>query len=156
MNQEKIGNFIAETRKEKKLTQTQLAEKLGVSVNAVSKWERGLNIPDVSLFKDLCDELGFNVNELLSGEKIDNGKYINLAEENLLILTKQIEKRKKILRSIQRVLLSLTLILFVLSVVLNSMGDNWGKSNILHLTYILMSVNFCIAVIISFLNFDKR
>ena len=54
MNQEKIGKFIAEKRKEKKLTQEQLAEKLSISKNAVSKWERGLNLPDVSIMQDLC------------------------------------------------------------------------------------------------------
>ena len=54
MNQEKIGKFIADNRKKQKLTQEQLAEKLHVSKNAVSKWERGLNLPDVSLMEDLC------------------------------------------------------------------------------------------------------
>lgn len=157
MNQEKIGNFIAKNRKEKKITQEQLAETLGVSVNAVSKWERGLNMPDVSLFKELCNELDFNVNELLSGEKIDNDKYVNCAEENLLILTKQIEKRKRILKNIQKIPLFFAVILFILNVIFNSMyGDNWERSNILYLTYILMSINFGIAVIISFLNFDKK
>ena len=54
MDQKKIGKFICTLRKEKQLTQEQLAEKLGVSINAVSKWERGLSFPDVSLYKDLC------------------------------------------------------------------------------------------------------
>lgn len=157
MNQEKIGKFISESRKQKNLTQEQLAEKLGISVNAVSKWERGLNIPNVSLFKDLCNELDFNVNELLSGEKIDNNKYVNCAEENLLALTKQIEKRKNILKNIQKALLFFAVILFILNIALNSMyGDNWERSNILHITYILMIVNFGIAVIISFLSFDSK
>ena len=70
MNQEKIGKFISEKRKEKNLTQAQIAEKIGVSVNAVSKWERGLNLPDASIMLELCDLLDITVNELLSGEKL--------------------------------------------------------------------------------------
>ena len=156
MNQEKIGNFIAERRKKKKLTQAKLAEKLGVSINAVSKWERGLNIPNVSLFKDLCNELDFNVNELLCGEKIENDKYVSCAEKNLLILTSQIEKRKRILKNVQKVLLLFAILLFISNMIFNSMyGDKWDRSNILYMGYILMTVNFCVAIIISFLNFDN-
>ena len=70
MNQEKIGKFIAECRKEKNLTQLELAEKLNISNRAVSKWETGKNCPDVSIMLELCDILGINVNELLSGERI--------------------------------------------------------------------------------------
>ena len=69
MNQEKIGKFIAENRKDKVLTQEALAEKLGISTNAVSKWERGISFPDVSLFKKLCSELGISIEELINGEK---------------------------------------------------------------------------------------
>lgn len=70
MNQEKIGKFISEKRKGKNLTQAQLAEKIGISVNAVSKWERGLNLPDASIMIELCDLLDITVNELLSGERL--------------------------------------------------------------------------------------
>ena len=69
MNQEKIGKFIAKNRKDKGLTQEALAEKLGISTNAVSKWERGLSFPDVSLFKKLCSELDISIEELINGEK---------------------------------------------------------------------------------------
>ncbi len=67
MNQEKIGKFIAECRKEKNLTQLQLAEKLNISNRAVSRWETGKGCPDVSIMMELCDILGINANELLSG-----------------------------------------------------------------------------------------
>lgn len=69
MNQEKIGKFIAKNRKDKNLTQEALAEKLGISINAVSKWERGISFPDVSLFKKLCSELNISIEELINGEK---------------------------------------------------------------------------------------
>lgn len=86
MNCEKIGKFIAERRKEKGLTQEKLAEKVGISDRAVSKWERGLNMPDVSLFESLCKELDISINELISGEKINNNDYKKIAEQNLLVL----------------------------------------------------------------------
>lgn len=71
MNQEMIGKFIAECRKEKQLTQIQLADKLGITNRAVSKWETGKSIPDVSIMLELCDELEISVNELLCGRHLD-------------------------------------------------------------------------------------
>ena len=84
MSQEKIGKFIANCRKEKKLTQEQLAEKLNISKNAVSKWERGLNLPDVSIMQELCKILGITLNELFIGENIIEEKYKEVADNNLL------------------------------------------------------------------------
>ena len=65
MNQEKIGNFIAKCRKEKNITQSELAEKLGVTDRSISNWENGKNMPDLSLFKPLCKELDITINELI-------------------------------------------------------------------------------------------
>lgn len=70
MDQVKIGKFIATIRKENNITQKQLAEKLGVSDKAVSKWECGKSMPDNGLLLNLCKELNINVNELLSGERL--------------------------------------------------------------------------------------
>ncbi len=84
MNQEKIGKFIADRRKKNNLTQEQLAEKLNISKNAVSKWERGLNLPDVSIMQDLCKILNITLNELFIGEKILDEKYKEIADNNLL------------------------------------------------------------------------
>ena len=81
---EKIGKFIAEKRKEEKLTQEQLAEKLNISKNAVSKWERGLNLPDVSIMQELCKILKITLNELFIGEKILDEQYKEVADNNLL------------------------------------------------------------------------
>ena len=92
MDQIKIGKFIAECRKSKQLTQAELAEKLGITDRAISKWETGKGMPDSSIMIDLCDILGINVNELLSGEVIDMDKYDTRAEENLLELKKQKEE----------------------------------------------------------------
>ena len=84
MNQEKIGKFIAQQRKEKNLTQEELAEKLGVSGKSVSRWENGKTMPDLSLFNFLCKELDVTINELLSGERIDKEEYQKKLEENIL------------------------------------------------------------------------
>ena len=84
MNQEKIGKFIAECRKKQKLTQDQLAQKLGLTYKAVSKWECGKSLPDLSLFKPLCEELDITVNELLSGEKLPKDVYQDKFEENVV------------------------------------------------------------------------
>ena len=70
MNQIKIGKFIAKLRKEKNLTQIQLAEKLLITDKAISKWERGIAMPDTSIMLELCDVLEISVNELLCGERI--------------------------------------------------------------------------------------
>ena len=70
MNQERIGKFIATVRKEQNLTQAELAEKLGITYKAVSKWECGKGLPDASIMLDLCKILHITVNDLLSGEKI--------------------------------------------------------------------------------------
>lgn len=84
MNQEKIGKFIAECRKNKKMTQSELAEKLGVTDKSIGNWENGRNMPDLSLFKPLCDELDITINELLSGEIIKKEKYQEKFEENII------------------------------------------------------------------------
>ena len=86
MNQEKIGKFISLSRKNKRLTQEQLAEKLGVSINAVSKWERGLNLPGVSLMEKLCEVLDFTLNELFAGEKLTNEEMVRKSEKNIMSL----------------------------------------------------------------------
>ena len=98
MNQEKISKFILELRKEKNMTQQELADKIGVTDRAISKWENGRGMPDLSLMKPLCDELGISINEFISGEKIDKKEYQYKFEENVLntinYSQKQIKKTK--------------------------------------------------------------
>ncbi|MBR2290399.1 MAG: helix-turn-helix domain-containing protein [Clostridia bacterium] len=99
MDQIKIGKFIASCRKQKNLTQMQLAEKLNITDRAVSKWETGKGMPDSSIMLDLCNELGISVNELLCGEVIKMEDYNKKAEENLIEMKKQKEEAdKKMLR----------------------------------------------------------
>ena len=94
MDQVKIGKFIAKCRKEKKLTQMQLSESLNITDKAISKWERGIAMPDTSIMLKLCDILGISVNELLNGEKIEMEN--NKTNEQLLLdLAKEIEEKNK-------------------------------------------------------------
>ena len=94
MNQIKIGKFIAECRKNANLTQMQLAEKLDITDKAVSKWERGVAMPDSSIMLELCDILRISVNELLSGEKINMDN--NQKNEQLLLeMAKELENKNK-------------------------------------------------------------
>ena len=96
MDQYKIGRFIAETRKQKNLTQEALGEKVGVTNKTVSRWETGRYMPDLDTIPVLCEELGITVNELLCGEKLDEN-YKEQADENILdvfVVNKSINKRK--------------------------------------------------------------
>lgn len=98
MDQEKIGRFIAKCRKEKNMTQEQLAENLGITDRAVSKWERAKSMPDLSLFKPLCNELGITINELMSGEKVDKSNYQNKLEENMVNVLNDMDKKSKYIK----------------------------------------------------------
>ena len=95
MNQIKIGRFIAECRKKANLTQMQLAEKLGITDKAISKWERGMAMPDTSIMLELCDILSISVNELISGEKLDMENNNRKNEQLLLDMAKELEKKNK-------------------------------------------------------------
>ena len=95
MDQLKIGKFIAECRKQNGLTQLQLSEKLSITDKAVSKWERGIAMPDSSIMLELCDILGISVNELLSGERIDMERNDQKNEQLLLEMAKELEKKNK-------------------------------------------------------------
>ncbi len=110
MNQTNIGKFIANCRKEKKLTQAQLAEKLNITDRAISKWETGKSMPDSSIMLELCEILGITVNELLSGEKVDMENYEERADENLITLKKKDENNmtKNMMISILFSVVSLT------------------------------------------------
>ena len=93
MDQEKIGKFIAKLRKEKNMTQNELAESLGITDRAISKWENGRGMPDLSLLTPLCEILGVSINELLSGERLDKKDYQEKLEENFINTIDYIDKK---------------------------------------------------------------
>lgn len=113
MDQVKIGKFIAECRKEKHLTQSQLAERLGVSDRAVSKWENGRSMPDSSIMLELCDQIGINMNELFSGRRIDMENYKEIAENNLLQMKRNEEQNNKSMLRLEVVIGTLATVSFL-------------------------------------------
>lgn len=94
MELDKIGKFIAEERKSKNYTQKQLADILNVSDRTISKWECGKGFPEVALLLPLCNELEITVNELLTGERLDNENYMEKAERNMVGFVKEKEENK--------------------------------------------------------------
>lgn len=142
MDYNNIGNFIANERKTKKLTQAKLAEKLFVSEKTISKWENGKGIPDTTLLPKLCEIFEISINELLNGERFSSENYIEKAEEKLLELKKLKEEGDKRLLSMEIVigflsvvfLLSLTFIASFLKM------ENWIR-------IFLITFGFVIAII---------
>ncbi|MBR4305369.1 MAG: helix-turn-helix transcriptional regulator, partial [Ruminiclostridium sp.] len=115
MNQIKIGRFIADCRKSVNLTQMQLAEKLGITDRAISKWENGKAMPDSSIMLELCDVLGISVNDLLCGEVVTMDNYNKELENNLLEMIKQKEQADKRLLSAEVFIgITATVVLFAL------------------------------------------
>lgn len=100
----KIGKYIAEKRKGLGMTQKQVAEKLGMSDKSVSKWERGICLPDVSVYMELCDILEISIHEFLAGEDISKENIIKKSEDNLIQVTKDNNRRQKYLKYIILVL----------------------------------------------------
>ena len=113
MNQIKIGAFIAECRKQVGLTQSSLAEKLGITDRAVSKWERGKSLPDASIMLELCEILGITVNELLRGERLKMDNYNKELEKTLLEIVKQKEENDKRLLALEWVIGGLSVLILI-------------------------------------------
>lgn len=113
MDQIKIGKFIAQCRKEKNMTQMQLAEKLNITDRAVSKWENGKAMPDSSIMLELCGMLGISVNDLLSGEVVTVNHYDEKMEKNLLEIVRQKEEADKRLLSLEVVIVSAALVVML-------------------------------------------
>lgn len=154
MNQERIGKFIATCRKEKKITQSELAEILGVTDRSVSNWETGKNMPDLSLFKPLCEILGITINELLSGEKLSKDKYQERFEENIVntidYSTKKLNKYSGVI--------SLIIIIFGLFISLSAImifpsESSWGS---IYSVFGIMIFMIGIARMINTIKWHKR
>ncbi len=108
MDQVKTGKFIAERRRALGLTQRELAEKLSVSDKTISKWECGKGLPEVSLMLPLCELLSINVNELLTGEMLDDVSYKEHAEENMMrLIDERKENKRKLILEVVVVLITL-------------------------------------------------
>ena len=107
----KLGKYIAGKRKALGMTQKQLAEKLNMSDKSVSKWERGICLPDVSVYMELCEILGISINEFLAGEDIDAENVEKKSEDNIIQVTKDSKKKQKNLKSILAVVTTFAVIM---------------------------------------------
>ena len=129
MDLERIGRFIAECRKEKELTQSQLAEKINITDKAVSKWETGKGLPDVSIMIELCNILGINVNELLSGQRLSKENYQEKANENIVSMIKVADKNRRTKNKMILIIVIIMAIFFIYGLLLGiyqSMEVNVG------------------------------
>lgn len=148
MDNIKIGKLIAKCRKEKNLTQKELAELLGVTDKSVSKWENGICLPDVSLYKELCSLLGITLNEFFAGEKITNEKYKEVADENLynalensvFTLKDKIKYFKKKWEKEHFLSLTIWMLIIVFFIILGFIKDNG-------LQYLFMIIGFISGII---------
>lgn len=128
MNQEKIGKFIAKCRKQRKMTQSELGERLGVTEKSISNWENGRNMPDLSLFKPLCNELNITINDLMSGEKIDKDRYQEKFEENIVNTIDYSTKRfNRYSQVISLILIIFGLFVSISAIMIFPSESSWGS-----------------------------
>ncbi len=148
MNQAKIGRFIAECRKNKNLTQMQLAEKLKITDRAISKWENGKSLPDASIMLELCNILDITVNELLSGEFIMKNEYNEKLEQNLLEMVKQKEISDRRLLKMEIVIGITVTLLYIILVFVACFAEisNWIRFLLISLGIIPFLIGIFFAV----------
>ncbi len=123
MNQIMIGRFIAMKRKEKNLTQEQLAEKLGISNKTISKWENGKCMPDYSIVKPLCQELGITIAELMDGEVKENNSIRIFDEQQIIDMLERIQRLEKQKQSLFGIML------IVMGIAMIALSQSFGGTN---------------------------
>ena len=143
MNQEKIGLFIAKCRREKNMTQEDLAEKLGVSNKSISRWENGKTMMDISLFEPLCNELDISIIELLNGERINDKKKDKLYTKTLINYSNKVGSRNK------QVILTILFIMSLMPMLLYQFGGMRGVQEISGLIILLSPITI-ISIILFF------
>lgn len=145
MNQEKIGLFIAKCRREKNMTQEDLAEKLGVSNKSISRWENGKTMMDISLFEPLCNELDISIIELLNGERINDKKKDKLYNKTLINYSNKVGSRNK------QVILTILFITSLMPMLLYQFGGMRGVQEISGLIILLSPITI-VSIILFFLG----
>ena len=144
----KIGKFIQEKRKEVGLTQEELAEKLYITDRAVSKWERGLSLPDADKMLDLCNILGINANELLNGEKINMKDYEKKTEELLVEMAKQEETSNKKAMANMWILVIVTFVAYLAIIMIAAAA--WGEGTKFGITMVIATAIFVLICFYAF------
>ena len=145
MNQEKIGLFIAKCRREKNMTQEDLAEKLGVSNKSISRWENGKTMMDISLFEPLCNELDISIIELLNGERVNDKKKDKLYTKTLINYSNKVGSRNK------QVILTILFIMSLMPMLLYQFGGMRGVQEISGLIILLSPITI-VSIILFFLG----
>ena len=148
MDQVKIGKFIADRRRKANYTQMQLAEKLGITDRAISKWETGKSLPDSSIMLELCGALGITVNDLLSGEVVIMDNYNKNLENNLLEMIKQKEEADKRLLALEWVIGILSLIVLFVPIIIGALlpMEDWKRIVLVFSGFIPAIVGLCFAL----------
>ena len=149
MDQTKIGKFIAEKRKDAGLTQSELAERIGITNRAVSKWECGISMPDSSIMLELCEILNISVNELLKGEDIDVANYSKELEGSLIEMVKEKERGDKMLLNLEVVIGVLSMITLFIPIFIGALApieEEWIRLLIVFSGFIPAFVGFFFAV----------
>ena len=149
MDNIKTGQFIKSLRKENSLTQREVAERLNVSEKTISKWETGNGMPEVGLMLPLCKLFGISINELLSGERLDEKQYIEKAEENIACLVDRTTPQKKI------IITTISCILVILSslalIIISSLfiTQIWLKFVAIGIAIIVVFANIAVILLLS-------
>lgn len=143
MDQIKIGKFIADCRKKEKLTQAKLADKLGITDRAVSKWETGKAMPDSSIMLELCEILNISVNDLLCGEVVASDNYNKELEKNLLDMIKEKEQRDKQLLTLEWVIGILSCLVLFIPLIIGSLAPI--ENEVVRIVIVLSGFLPCIA-----------
>lgn len=149
MDQIKIGKFIADCRKKEKLTQMQLAEKLGITDRAVSKWETGKAMPDASIMLGLCHTLGITVNDLLSGEIVQMENYNKEMEKKLVEMVEEKERKDKQLLNLEWVIGILSVLILFIPILIGALvpiEQEWVRMIIVFSGFIPAFIGFFFAV----------
>ncbi len=150
MDQATIGRFIADCRKKANLTQLQLADRLGITDRAISKWETGKSLPDSSIMLELCGILGITVNDLLSGEVVTVDNYNKELENKLIEVLKEKEAGDRRLLKLEWVIAGLSLIILFVPIIVGAYAplEEWQKLLIVFSGFIpaLIGLGFTIRI----------
>lgn len=148
MDQIKIGKFIASCRKARNMTQMQLAEKMGVSDRAVSKWETGKSMPDASIMQELCSELGITINDLFSGEVVTMDNYKEEYEKNLIDMAQQKEQSDRSMLRLEVVIgcLSVFILLSLTFIAAYVEMEAWLRTLSIVCGFVVCMIGLCWAI----------
>ena len=149
MDQIKTGQFIKAIRKEKNLTQREVAEKLNISEKTVSKWETGNGLPEVGLMLPLCELLEISVNELLSGERLDEKRYFEKAEQNIMsLIEEKAQAKKKIVISILIAFITILAAATLIGVAGTIEMETWIKIVLVVVAFVVIAVGIAVCCVL--------